>query len=228
MVGLRLLIVEDEPNMLALLRDGLTAEGHFTTLASDGAEGLALGAAFDFDVVILDRMLPVMDGCEVARRLRKAGKEMPILMLTARDAIGDVVSGLDSEIDDYLTKPFAFAVLNARLRALHRRPPMLAPNRLRFNGLELDLDSCNLHLRGRTLSLTRTELRLLETMMRHPERVHRRDALIERVWGYDCNVESNTLDVFICQLRNKIGADRGDHAIQTVRGIGYKLSPKAT
>lgn len=125
---MRVFIGEDEPKMSALLRDGLAGEGNFITLAESGNEGLALASEFDFEVIILDRMLPILDGCEVARRLRKLGKKMPILMLTASDSVTDVVSGLDAGVDDYLAKPFAFAVLYARVRALGRRSPVIAPN----------------------------------------------------------------------------------------------------
>jgi DNA-binding response OmpR family regulator len=222
---MRLLVVEDEPKMAALLRDGLVAAGHLVTLSATGDEGLDIAAGLDFEAIILDRMLPGLDGCEVARRLRRAGRTMPILMLTARDAVGDVVTGLDAGVDDYLTKPFAFAELNARLRALHRRPPVIAPRVLRFRDLELDLDTFVLRQAERQISLTRTEFRILEEMMLHPDRVHRRETLVERVWGYDTEVESNTLEVYICHLRNKLDDGRGVRQIQTVRGVGYRLSP---
>jgi len=220
---MRILIVEDEPKMAALLRDGLEREGHLITLARDGSEGLSLALDYTFQVILLDRMLPGVDGGEVARRLRRMELTTPILMLTARDAVSDVVSGLDCGVDDYLTKPFAFAELYARIRALGRRPPVVAPKVLRFGDLELDLDGHLLRRAERTVNLTRTELRILEQMMLHPERVHRREALIERVWGYDCEVESNTLDVFIRQLRNKVDEGASFRHIQTVRGVGYRL-----
>jgi len=223
----RLLIVEDEPKMSDLLRDGMLREGHLVTVAKDGVEGLALATDFEFEAVILDRMLPLLDGAEVARRLRRAGRVTPILMLTARDAVGDVVSGLDAGVDDYLTKPFALAELAARIRALVRRPAVLAPRRLRFADLELDLDAIRLWRGGQVIDLTRTEFRLIETMMTHPERVHRREALIEAIWGYDCEVENNTLDVFIKQLRGKIDDGSDLKRILTVRGVGYKLNARA-
>lgn len=225
MLPLRLLIIEDEPKMLALLRDGLQAEGHFVTPAETGSVGLQLASDFTFDMIILDRMLPSMDGCEIARRLRHSGSEVPILMLTARDSVNDVVTGLDAGIDDYLTKPFSFAVLSARLRALSRRQPQMHSSVLRFQQLELNLDSSVLSIGERRIDLTRTELRILEHMMRSPDRIHRRAALIERVWGYDCTVEDNTLDVFISQLRVKLDDGKGNRVIQTVRGLGYRLGP---
>jgi two-component system response regulator MprA len=225
---MRILIVEDEPKMAALLRDGLEREGHLITLAQDGSEGLSLALDYTFQVILLDRMLPGVDGGEVARRLRRMELTTPILMLTARDAVSDVVSGLDCGVDDYLTKPFAFAELYARIRALGRRPPVVAPKVLRFGDLELDLDGHLLRRAERTVNLTRTELRILEQMMLNPEHVHRREALIERVWGYDCEVESNTLDVFIRQLRNKVDEGASFRHIQTVRGVGYRLTAQTS
>jgi DNA-binding response OmpR family regulator len=219
----RLLIVEDEPKMCALLRDGLLGEGHLVTSAENGRDGLSLAMELDFDAIILDCMLPLLDGIEVARRLRRAGRMFPILMLTARDAVGDVVHGLDAGVDDYLTKPFALAELYARLRALSRRPTAIAPRVQRFADLELDLEGIRLRRGGRTVDLTRTEFRIIEYMMKRPDRVHRREAIIEAIWGYDCEVSNNTLDVFIKQLRNKIDDGYDVKRIVTVRGIGYRL-----
>jgi DNA-binding response OmpR family regulator len=223
---MRILIVEDEPKMSAILRDSMVREGHLVTIAKDGEEGLSLAMDCDFEAVILDRMLPFLDGTEVARRLRRAGRITPILMLTARDATGDVVGGLDAGVDDYLAKPFALAELAARIRALGRRPAVLAPRIMRFADLEIDLDAIWLRRGGQLVDLTRTEFRLIEQMMMHPDRVHRREALIEAIWGYDCEVESNTLDVFIKQLRGKIDNGHEVRRILTVRGIGYRLNPE--
>ena len=212
--------------MAAILRDGMIREGHLVTIAKDGAEGLSLAMDCDFEAVILDRMLPFLDGTEVVRRLRGAGRLTPILMLTARDAIGDVISGLDAGVDDYLPKPFALDELAARIRALARRPATLAPRIMRFADLEIDLDATRLRRGGQSVDLTRTEFRLIEQMMMHPDRIHRREALIEAIWGYDCEVESNTLDVFIKQLRGKIDSGHEVRRILTVRGIGYRLNPE--
>lgn len=223
---MRVLVVEDEVKMSALLRDGLIREGHFVTLTGNGAEGLALASEYEFEAIILDRMLPLLDGIEVTRRLRKKNCNTPILMLTARDAVEDVVSGLDAGVDDYLAKPFALAELFARLRALHRRPQTSPANILHYADFELDLDVHVLRHHGRIIPLTRTEMRILEQLMRYPDRVHRRNALITAVWGYDCEVESNTLDVFIKQLRDKMSLDRKVKYIQAVRGVGYKLVPE--
>jgi DNA-binding response OmpR family regulator len=210
--------------MSALLRDGLVREGHLVTAAQNGVDGLSLAMDYDFEAVILDRMLPRLEGTEVARRLRRAGRVTPILMLTARDAVGDVVGGLDSGVDDYLTKPFALAELYARVRALGRRSAALVPRILRFADLELDLDRVRLQRAGQPIDLTRTEFRIIEHMMKHSDRVHRRENLIETVWGYDCEVGNNTLDVFIKQLRGKIDDGHEAKRIQTVRGMGYRLT----
>ncbi len=221
---MRILVVEDEAKMSVLLRDGLVREGHLVTTAGNGVDGLSLALDYDFEAVILDRMLPRMEGTEVARRMRQAGRVTPILMLTARDAVGDVVTGLDSGVDDYLTKPFALAELFARVRALGRRSAALVPRLLHFADLELDLDNVALRRAGQPITLTRTEFRIVEYMMKHPDRVHRREALIEAIWGYDCEVGNNTLDVFIKQLRGKIDDSYEVKRIVTMRGVGYRLS----
>ena len=221
---MRLLVVEDEPKMCKLLVEGLTGEGHVVTSALDGREGLSLVTDFRFDAMILDRMLPHFDGTEVARRMRVAGCETPILMLTARDSVSDVVQGLDSGVDDYLAKPFSLAELYARVRALGRRTPVLSANVLRFADLQLDTDAFLLRRGEDVIQLTRTEFRIIEHMMKRPERVHRREAIIEAAWGCDCDVSSNTLDVFIRQIRSKIDDGHESKRIETVRGMGYRLS----
>ncbi len=210
--------------MRELLADVLVREHHTVTLARTGHEGLDLAADPHFDAIVLDRMLPGIDGVEIVRRLRQAFCRTPILMLTARDAVGDVVSGLDAGVDDYLTKPFAIAELLARLRALQRRQPSLQPQVIKFGPLELSVDSRRFRQNGRELRLTGTEFRILEQLMRQPDKVHRRASLIRAIWGDDCSVEENTLDVFIKQLRVKIEADHPIRMIQTVRGLGYRLS----
>ena len=221
---MRLLIVEDEPKMCELLVESLTRQGHVVTFALDGREGLSLATASQFDAMILDRMLPHIEGTEVARRMRVAGRGTPILMLTARDSVSDVVQGLDSGVDDYLAKPFSLSELYARVRALGRRTPILAPNVLRFADLQLDTDAFHLRRGDKLIQLTRTEFRIMEHMMKRPERVHRREAIIEAACGCDCDVSSNTLDVFIRQIRSKIDDGYECKRIETVRGIGYRLS----
>jgi DNA-binding response OmpR family regulator len=170
-------------------------------------------------------MLPGMDGFSIARSLRETKIPTPILMLTARDATTDVVKGLDCGVDDYLTKPFAFAELFARLRALGRRPPTAASLLFQIDDLQLDPLTHAASRAGRPISLTRTEFLILEYMMRNPRSVQRRESIINAVWGYEETVENNTLDVFMKQLRAKIDEGHENKLIQTVRGFGYRLSP---
>ncbi|MGH9459909.1 MAG: response regulator transcription factor [Vicinamibacteria bacterium] len=220
---MEILIVEDDERMAALLKRGLEREGHVATAAADGAEGLDFALARPYDVVILDVMLPVLNGFEVARRLRQRGCRTPILMLTAKDASPDIVHGLDTGADDYLTKPFSFDELLARLRAVARRGPIPRPVVLEVGNLRLDPASHEVSRGDRTLQLTPKEFRLLELLMRRAGKVQSRDAIIEAVWGYDADVELNTVDVFLSTLRRKVDADEDTPLIHTVRGIGYCL-----
>jgi len=220
---MQILIVEDEKKMAAVLKKGLEAENHHVTLAYDGRTGLDLSATTEFDVVVLDLMLPVIDGFEVARRLRKDGNETPILMLTARDAAPDIVKGLDLGADDYLTKPFSFDVFLARLRAVARRGSAPRPTVLRVDDLVLDPASHQVIRGEREVHLSPTEFRLLELLMRRSGRVVPRDAIVEAVWDFDHDVEENTLDTFIRLLRCKIDREHDHKLIQTVRGIGYTI-----
>jgi DNA-binding response OmpR family regulator len=221
---MRLLVVEDELKMRELLADALGRGENLVTVARTGVEGLELASALNFDAIVLDRMLPEMDGTEVARRLRRGACKTPILMLTARDAVGDVVTGLDAGVDDYLTKPFAIAELQARLRALQRRQPAFQSDVLRFGGLELSSTDRQVRRNGVEVRLTRTEFRILELLIKQPNKVHRREALIQAIWGDHCSVEENTLDVFIKQLRAKLEADDPARIVHTVRSIGYRLA----
>jgi two-component system OmpR family response regulator len=219
---MRILIVEDEKKMAAVLKKGLEAENHRVTLAFDGRTGLELGST-DFDVIVLDLMLPSIDGFEVARRLRKTGNQTPILMLTARDAVPDIVKGLDLGADDYLTKPFSFEVFLARLRSVARRGSTPRPTLLQVDDLVLNPAS-HLVTRGeREIHLSPTEFRLLELLMRRSGRVVPRDAIVEAVWDFDHEVGENTLDTFIRLLRSKIDREHDRKLIQTVRGIGYTI-----
>jgi two-component system response regulator MprA len=217
------LVIEDEPSMGQLLRQGLEEENHTVTLARDGLEGLHAAETSNVDAIVLDVMVPALNGFEVARRLRSAGKQVPILMLTARDAAADIVKGLDAGADDYLTKPFAFNVLLARLRALSRRASRPAVRILQIGDLVLDPSTHEVRRAGRVLTLTSTEFRLLEFMMRRAGRVSSRAAIIDGVWGMEQDVKANTVDAFIRLLRSKV--DGGNHPalIQTVRGYGYVL-----
>ena len=218
---MRLLVIEDEKRMAGLLKKGLEEEGYVVAIATDGTTGFEMARVGKFELILLDIMLPGMDGLQVAQRLRQQGGRVPILMLTARDATPDIVRGLDLGADDYLTKPFSFEVLLARIRALLRRGPASQPVRLRVGALQLDPARHEVTLDGQPIDLTRTEFRLLEHLMRHRSQVIPRDALIEAVWGFERDIESNTLDAFIRLLRSKIEAVSPNRLIHTVRGVGY-------
>jgi DNA-binding response OmpR family regulator len=220
---MRILVIEDDRKMATLLREALEKQLHRTVLAFNGIEGLEVARSHQFEAIVLDAMLPGMDGFSVAHALRKTEMGTPILMLTARDATADVVKGLDSGVDDYLTKPFAFAELFARLRALGRRQPAVVSLLYQVAELQLDPRTHAASRAGQPISLTRTEFLLLEFMM-HQQAVLRREALINAVWGYEETVENNTLDVFMKQLRAKIDGGHDNKLIQTVRGFGYRLS----
>jgi DNA-binding response OmpR family regulator len=220
---MRILVVEDDPKMAELLRRGLSTEGHSVDIAADGVQGLEKGQSLPFDAIVLDIMLPGLDGLSVARRLRSGGVSVPILMLTARDSVSDIVRGLDVGADDYLTKPFSFEVLAARLRVIARRVAGESGAMLQVADLTLDTQTHEAHRGGRPILLTRTEFVLLDHLMRRAGRVVSRDDLIEAVWGIDREVESNTLDVFIFQLRTKLEARGASRLIQTVRGFGYTV-----
>jgi DNA-binding response OmpR family regulator len=220
---MKLLIVEDEARMADLLRKGLTEEGHMATCASDGVEGLALAKSCEFDVIVLDIMMPRLSGYEMAKRLRSEKVPTPILMLTARDSVPDIVRGLDLGADDYLTKPFSFDELLARLRAVKRRSLVAQDINLRIADLVLDPASREV-LRGEErIALTRTEYNLLERLMYRAGKVVSRRSLIESVWGFDRDIEENTLDAFMRLLRNKIDPPGRLKLIHTVRGVGYMI-----
>jgi DNA-binding response OmpR family regulator len=219
---MRVLIIEDDPSMARLLQKGLEEENHVVSLALNGRDGLELAESFEFDVIVLDRMLPAMDGLEVARKLRKHRNAIPILMLTARDAIPDVVSGLDAGADDYLTKPFSFAEFLARLRALGRRPKAAVhARRLEIADLALDPGTHQVFRGRHEIRLTPTEYKLLEFLMRRSGGVVPRHAIVEGVWGLESDVEENTLDAFIRLLRSKVDHGHKQRLIHTVRGFGY-------
>jgi DNA-binding response OmpR family regulator len=220
---MKLLIVEDEARMADLLRKGLAEEGHTVTCASDGAEGLELARAYEFDVIILDVMMPKLSGYELAKCLRAEKVPTPILMLTARDSVPDIVRGLDVGADDYITKPFSFSELIARLRAVKRRTLPPADIHLQVADLVLDPASREVHRAADRISLTRTEYNLLERLMYRSGKVVPRRSLIESVWGFERDIEENTLDAFMHLLRNKIDAPGKIKLIHTVRGIGYMI-----
>ena len=218
---MRVLVVEDETKMAALLKQGLEEQNHSVEVTHDGRTALELASDYEFDVIVLDVMLPRLDGFEVARRLRKSQRQTPILMLTARDAIPDVAHGLDVGVDDYLTKPFAFPELLARIRALARRSPAMLPPQLSVDDLILDPRNRRVARGEQEIHLTATEYRLLEFMMRRPGRVLARASIIEAVWGFNENIEDNTLEAFVSSLRNKIDRGFDQKLIHTIRGVGY-------
>ncbi|HEV3307768.1 MAG TPA: response regulator transcription factor [Candidatus Sulfotelmatobacter sp.] len=220
---MKLLVVEDEPRMLELLRRGLTEEGHNVTCASDGGQGWELAHTYEFDAVVLDVMLPKMNGFELAKKLRQERIATPVLMLTAKDSVPDVVRGLDSGADDYLTKPFSFNELLARLRAVQRRATARPQNQLQVSDLILDPESRDVSRAGVSISLTRTEYSLLERLMYRAGKVVPRRALIESVWGFDREIEDNTLDAFVRLLRQKVDREGLPKLILTVRGVGYMI-----
>lgn len=220
---MRILVVEDDARLADLLRRGLTQDRHSVDVAGDGLSGVEKARAQRFDTIVLDVMLPGIDGFGVARTLRDSGVRTPILMLTARDSARDIVKGLDTGADDYLTKPFSFEVLRARLRALVRRASEESRTCLQIADLTLDTVSHQVRRGGRRILLTRTEFLLLELLMTRAGRVVSRDAMIEAAWGTERDVENNTLDVFVFQLRAKLEADGASRLVQTVRGFGYTL-----
>jgi len=220
---MRVLVVEDEPRMASLIRRGLVGEGLAADVAGSGEDGLWLAESHDYDAIVLDVMLPGIDGFETCRRLRAAGVWAPVLMLTARDAVEDRVAGLDAGADDYLVKPFAFAELLARLRALARRGAEERPNVLQVGDLTLD-PAARLVRRGDDeIRLSAKEFSLLETFMRRPGEVLSRLHLLEHAWDFAYENRSNVVDVYIRHLRRKIDEPFGRNSLETVRGAGYRL-----
>jgi two-component system response regulator MprA len=220
----KILVVDDERAVRDSLRRALELQGYQVDLAADGAEALAqLKSNGQPDAVVLDILMPGIDGLEVCRRIRENGNEVPVLMLTARDAVGDRVAGLDAGADDYLVKPFALDELLARIRALLRRATPTADGVLRFADIELDPGTREVRRDGERIDLTRTEFNLLELFMLNPRQVLTRSIIFERVWGYDFGFASNSLDVYIGYLRRKTEAGGKPRLIHTVRGVGYAL-----
>ncbi|MBX6372079.1 MAG: response regulator transcription factor [Acidothermus sp.] len=222
---MRVLVVDDDPAVRESLRRSLVFNGYEVELAEDGRQALAMVEMRRPDVVVLDVMMPGIDGLETCRRLRAAGDDLPVLMLTAREAVSDRVAGLDAGADDYLVKPFALEELLARLRALLRRstPGPGVSQQLSFSDLTLDLATREVWRGKRLIALTRTEFNLLEMFLRHPRQVLYRSQILEEVWGYDFPTTANSLEVYVGYLRRKLEADGEPRLIHTVRGIGYVL-----
>jgi len=222
---MKILIVEDEHKIANSIKRGLIQEGYTVDTAYDGQEGFDLASSEDYDVITLDLMLPTMDGVTICTELRKLGNHTPILMLTAKGQLDDRVNGLNSGADDYLPKPFAFAELLARIRALSRRPKKGLSETLTVSDLSLDSVSFDVIRSGTSVSLSKKEFSLLEYLMRHPGRTITKDQIIGNVWNYDADVLPNTVEVYIGYLRNKIDKAFPNlpPLIHTVRGFGYRL-----
>jgi DNA-binding response OmpR family regulator len=221
---MRVLLVEDEQRLGRLLKRVLEEERYTVDLVHDGIQGEDLACTGGYDILVLDVMLPSRDGVNVCARLREAGVQTPILLLTARDAVADRVKGLDAGADDYLVKPFAFAELLARLRSLgRRRVADIVPTRLVQDGLVMDLIGHEVCRDGQRVELSAREYALLEYFLRHPGQVLTRTQLLEAVWGYEPGLTSNLVDTYVHYLRDKLDRGRRPHLLQTVRGVGYVL-----
>ncbi|MFG2879969.1 response regulator transcription factor [Streptomyces sp. NPDC048337] len=227
----RILVVDDEPAVREALRRSLAFEGYAVQTAVDGLDALDKAASYAPDLIVLDIQMPRMDGLTAARRLRSAGSVTPVLMLTARDTVGDRVTGLDAGADDYLVKPFELDELFARVRALLRRSSYAAPrpgtdrheDALTFGDLRMDLATREVTRAGRPVELTRTEFTLLEMFLAHPRQVLTREQILKTVWGFDFEPSSNSLDVYVMYLRRKTEAGGEPRVVHTVRGVGYVL-----
>lgn len=222
---MRILVVEDEPKMVRVLTRGLEQEGYAVDASPDGLDGLHMASENTYDSIVLDVMLPILDGVQVCRQLRDRGRWAPILMLTARDAIGDRVRGLDAGADDYLVKPFSFDELVARLRALMRRGTPERPAVLRIGRLTMDPSTRRVQRAGAEILLSPKEYALLEYFMRHPGEVLSRSRILEHVWDYNYDGISNVVDVYVKYLRDKIDGPEGSRMLKTIRGAGYLLDP---
>jgi two-component system OmpR family response regulator len=220
---MRVLVVEDETRLATLLRRGLTEEGHVVELAESAEDTLDWIECHSFDVLVLDVMLPGMNGLELCRELRKRRNQIPILLLTAKDAVPDRIAGLDAGADDYLVKPFAFGELLARLRALARRPAETIGTELRSGDLRLDPSTRRTWRGEREILLPNKEFRILEYLMRNPDRILTRDMIADHIWNYDFPNVTNVIDVHIRNLRTKVGDPYPGGMIETVRGAGYRL-----
>jgi two-component system copper resistance phosphate regulon response regulator CusR len=221
---MKVLVVEDDRKVAGFIEQGLREEGYAVDIAPDGEEGAMLAHVYDYDVIVLDVMMPKKTGLQVASELRREGRGTPILMLTARDATEDVVRGLDSGADDYLTKPFKFDELLARVRALVRRGGATRTELLAFGPVEMDRLKHKVRVKGRPMDLSPKEFHLLEHFLLHAEQVVRRTELLEKVWDMHFDPESNVVDVHVGNLRRKLRVTATQELIHTVRGVGFKLA----
>lgn len=220
---MRILIIEDEEKIANSLKIGLTQESYAVDVENDGQTGYDMAIYEDYDIILLDLMLPSMDGLEICRRLRSENKHTPILMLTAKGEISDRVKGLDIGADDYLPKPFAFTELLARIRALTRRPKKTVGTILQVEDLSLDTSTSEVKRDGKTIPLSSKEFALLEYLMRHKGTIVKKDQIIDHVWNYDADVLPNSVEVYVTHLRSKIDKPFKRALISTVRGFGYKI-----
>lgn len=224
---MKILVVEDEAGVLGFIKQGLTEAGYVVDVARDGAEGLDYTLAYEYDVIVLDIMLPKMNGLDVLREMRERRLKTPVLLLTARDGLDDRVRGLDIGADDYLVKPFAFPELLARIRALLRRPPLQTGNLFSMGDLEMDISQREVRRAGKRIDLSPREFALLEMLFRHPNQVLTRTQIIEHVWNFNFFSDTNVVDVYIGYLRRKLDRDFDPPLIHTVRGVGFRLSEDA-
>lgn len=221
---MKILVVEDEHIIATSLKKGLEQEHYTVDLAFDGQEGFDLASGEDYDLLILDLMLPKMDGLEICRQLRSEQNNVPILILTAKSQTEDKIKGLNSGADDYLTKPFAFEELLARIRALSRRPKSATAEIITVGDLSLNLSTYEVIRNKKPISLSKKEYSLLECLMRHADKILNKDQLIQHVWSYESDILPNTVEVYIRNLRQKIDKPFNKKLIKTIRGFGYKLS----
>jgi len=220
---MKILIVEDEPRLLKALEKGLKQEKYTVETCDNGSTAMSLATTGEYDLMVFDRMLPGVDGLAITREVRAKGINTPILILTAKGQTRDKVDGLDAGADDYMTKPFSFEELLARLRALLRRPTENTGEILTLGDLTLNLTSAHCERRGRSITLTATELKLLEYLMRNPDRIITKDQIIDHVWDYDADILPNTVEAYMSYLRKKIDGGFKVKMIHTLRGLGYKF-----
>lgn len=220
---MRVLVVEDDAGISQFLSQGLTEAGYAVEVAADGQEGLDFATMADYDAIVLDVLLPTIDGLNLLRQLRASGCQTPVLLLTARDSVQDRVLGLDAGADDYLVKPFDFTELLARLRALLRRPPLQVEPVLRVDDLEMNTAERSVKRGDRSIELSPREFSLLEYLMRHPDRVLSRTQIAQHVWSFDFYGDFKVIDVYIGYLRRKLDRDAPHSLIQTIRGVGYRM-----